>query len=53
MPDIEAWGVSIEDDDFGCDHCRGDGELNDNNCCPKCDAQYEEPDIDRSKTLED
>ena len=28
-------------DDCGCDYCRNDGKLNENNACPKCDAQYD------------
>lgn len=30
------------DDEWGCDYCRNDGRLTDNNICPKCDAQYPE-----------
>ena len=31
-----------EKDDLGCEYCRmGYGPLNDNDCCPKCDAQFD------------
>lgn len=26
--------------DWGCDHCRNDGTLNEHNCCPVCDAEF-------------
>lgn len=38
--------MADHDEEWGCDYCRNDGKLNENNVCPKCDAQYpdeEEP----------
>lgn len=34
-------------DDWGCDHCRNDGALNEMNCCPECDAEFHCDDGDR------
>jgi|TARA_R100000479_G_scaffold176487_1_gene131363 hypothetical protein len=30
--------------DWGCDHCRNDGRLNEMGCCPVCDAQFDDED---------
>jgi hypothetical protein len=35
-----------DDAEWGCDYCRNDGKLNENNVCPKCDAQYLDDDDD-------
>lgn len=32
------------EEEYGCEYCRNDGRLNDNGCCPKCDAWYPEED---------
>ena len=40
-------GVADYDDDWGCEHCRNDGRLNDLGICPKCDAQYTDETGDR------
>lgn len=31
-----------DDEEYGCHHCENDGPLNENNCCPYCDAWYPE-----------
>lgn len=30
-----------DEDDWGCEYCRNDGKLNENGCCPKCDAEFD------------
>lgn len=41
-------GVMDEDEEeYGCEYCRNDMPLNDNDCCPKCDAWYPRDDEDR------
>jgi hypothetical protein len=38
--------------DWGCDHCRMDGILDDLGICPKCGAQYsDDDDIGHFNTL--
>jgi len=32
--------TEVDEDDWGCEHCRNDGALNEMGCCPECDAQY-------------
>lgn len=35
------WKYVVEiPEDFGCEYCKNDGKLNENDCCPECDAQY-------------
>ena len=38
---LEADWEDMCDYDWGCEYCRNDGKLNANNCCPKCDAQFD------------
>lgn len=32
-----------DEHDWGCEYCRNDGRLNENNCCPICDAEFQDP----------
>ena len=37
--------IAEGDDDlyeWGCEYCRNDGKLNAMNCCPECDAQFDD-----------
>lgn len=38
----EEWNETFADDEteWGCEHCRNDGKLNESNRCPKCDAEF-------------
>ena len=40
-----------DEDDWGCKYCRNDGRLNDDNRCPKCDAQFDADDTEDETVL--
>lgn len=42
MCEAAKCNVGADDAEWGCDYCRNDGKLNANNCCPECDAEYQD-----------
>lgn len=43
---MKAKQQTEDEDDWGCEYCRNERTLNDNDCCPKCDAQFDPEDED-------